>query len=73
MHTLDTVTLPTRAASARALAEGFCQGTPLRHELAARGDLETLTRAVGDELTRALGPGVVEGVVTAHVVDASPA
>ncbi len=68
---LEHVVLPGRASSARALAEGFGLGSPLRFALAERGQLEPLVTALGEEMTRRLGDSPLEAdnaaiVVTAH-------
>lgn len=69
---IERVVLRGRAASARAIAEGFCRGTPLRFALAERGDLDALTEAVAEEMTQRLGDGPVEGDLAGYVVTASP-
>ena len=51
----ETVTLEGQAASAADLAAGYCNGTPLRAEIEARGDLAAATVIVADELERRLG------------------
>jgi SAM-dependent methyltransferase len=68
---VTAVTLEGTAASAADLAAGYCAGTPLRAEIAARGDLGTATAAVADEMTALLGTGPVTGAMTAYVVEAS--
>ena len=65
---VDRVVLDGRAASAGTLAEGFCLGSPLRFELAERGDLAELQQAVAEQMTLRLGPGLVEGDLAALVV-----
>jgi SAM-dependent methyltransferase len=65
-----TVTLAGTAASADDLARGFCTGSPLRAELAARGDVDALTERVSAALTASLGDGPVTGAMSAHVVEA---
>lgn len=67
---VETVRLRGSSPSARALAEGFCLGTPLRFELEERGNLEELTGAVGDRMTARLGEGPLDGELTALVVTA---
>src|SRR5690348_4835449 len=47
----EVVTLDGDAASAADVAAGFCAGTPLRMEMAARGDLAVGTKVVADEMT----------------------
>ncbi len=67
---VEAVTLDGCAASAADLAAGYCAGTPLRAEIAARSDLATATVAVADEMTALLGAGPVTGAMTAYVVEA---
>jgi len=71
-RSVETVTLPGRAASAADVAAGFCQGTPLRAEIEARGDLAAATAVIADEMTHRLGRGEVVGHMTAHVIEAVP-
>jgi len=54
------------------VAAGFCAGTPLRMELAARGDLAEGTKVVAEEMTARLGAGRVTASMTAYVVEARP-
>jgi SAM-dependent methyltransferase len=68
---IDRLVLRGRAVSAQVVAEGFCGGTPLRFALQQRGSLDTLTRAVGVEMTRILGSGEVEGDLTGFIVTAT--
>ena len=67
---IDTLAVPSHAASARDAAVAFCQGTPLRNEIEAR-DPFALERAT-DAATRALqarfGDGPVDATIRAHVV-----
>lgn len=69
---IDTMTLPSRAASAHDAATGFCQGTPLRGEIEARapGGLQGATDAVAAALAARYGSGVIEAPMQAHVVTA---
>jgi hypothetical protein len=69
--TVETVTLEGRAVSARDIADGYCNGTPLRPEIEARGDLETTISDVTAQLERTFGSGPVSGRMTAHVIEAS--
>jgi SAM-dependent methyltransferase len=66
----ETVTETSQAASARIPATAFCQGTPLRTELEARGP-DALSRAT-DHCERALiqdyGSRLLAGHMQAHVV-----
>jgi SAM-dependent methyltransferase len=68
----DAVTLDGHAASAADVAAGFCIGTPLRMEMAARGDLAEGTKVVAEEMTARLGAGPVTAPMTAYVVEARP-
>ena len=71
----ETVTLRSRAASARDPAVGMCEGSPLRNEIEAR-DPSRLGQAV-DAASRAIaerfGTGAVDGKMQAHILTASPA
>jgi len=68
---LTTVTLSGSGTSAAEVAEGFCQGTPLRARLEAVGSLAEVTAQVAAALTATLGSGPVSGRLTAHVVTAT--
>ena len=70
---IDTVAARSRAASARIPAVAYCQGTPLRNEIAAIGglSLEAATQAATAELRRRFGDGPIEGPVKALVIEAS--
>ncbi|QIL82845.1 class I SAM-dependent methyltransferase [Diaphorobacter sp. HDW4A] len=72
VNTVDTVTLPSRADSARDAAIGFCQGTPLRAEIEARGEnlLERATDIATAALAQRFGAGPVTANMQAHVVGA---
>ncbi|WP_218943768.1 class I SAM-dependent methyltransferase [Pseudoduganella albidiflava] len=68
---IDTVALPANAPGARAVAEGFCQGTPLRAEIEARGgDVIAVTAAAADHLERHFGAGEFRAGLQAHVISA---
>lgn len=67
LDSLDRVVLTGHAPSARSVAEGFGLGTPLRFALEERGNLDELVRALGDEMTRRLGPGSISGELAAFV------
>ncbi len=71
----ETVTLRSRAASARDPAIGMCEGSPLRNEIEAR-DASRLGEAI-DRAARAIadrfGEGAVDGKTQAHILTASPA
>ncbi len=62
-----------RAASADAAATAYCQGTPLRNEIAARGaDLGEITALVADALRKDFGDGPITGQIRALLVTARP-
>jgi SAM-dependent methyltransferase len=65
-----TITLPacSRAASAQRVADAFCQGTPLRGEIEARGSMQQATDIATSALIRRLGDGPLEGRIQAHIV-----
>lgn len=67
---LETVSKVGRAASARDAAIGLCQGTPLRNEIEARGDLELATKVAAEALSASFGSGPLEAPMSAHVVSA---
>lgn len=67
---IDRVVLPGTASSARAVADGYCLGSPLRFQLQARGDLDELRGRVGNEMEARLGTGPIEGQLAAYVVTA---
>ena len=66
---IETVILPSRAASARQAATGFAHGSPLRTEIAARDP--SLLQQAAERATSALeaeyGAGPIEAVMTANV------
>jgi ubiquinone/menaquinone biosynthesis C-methylase UbiE len=66
----DTVTERSRATSARIAAMAYCQGTPLRNEIEARGPskLEEATEVAAAALANRFGSGAVDGRIQAHVV-----
>lgn len=59
-----------RAASVRDVVLGLGQGSPLRAEIEARGDLEAVTAEIAEALARRFGHGAVEGRLRAHVFSA---
>ncbi|MGX5736407.1 class I SAM-dependent methyltransferase [Bosea thiooxidans] len=69
---IERVEKRARAASALDVATGFCQGTPIRGEIEARGGpgLMAVTEAVARALERRFGSGPVEGGIAAFVVSA---
>jgi SAM-dependent methyltransferase len=68
--TVDRVVRTGVAASAEALARGFCTGTPLRQQILDRGDLEETVEIVAAVMTAELGEGEVRGAMAAYLVDA---
>jgi ubiquinone/menaquinone biosynthesis C-methylase UbiE len=70
---IDVVAARSKAASAYDAAFGYCQGSPLRGEIEARGGpagLQNATRHAADALVRHCGKGVIEGGIAALVVTA---
>jgi ubiquinone/menaquinone biosynthesis C-methylase UbiE len=69
---IEGVELRSRSASPREPAIGFCQGTPLRSEIEARGAslLEEATSAAEHALAFRFGPRVLDGKMRAYVVNA---
>jgi ubiquinone/menaquinone biosynthesis C-methylase UbiE len=70
---VDGVDALSKAPTARHVAVAFCQGTPLRNEIEARGAsrLEEATNRVADALARRFGDGAIEGRIRALVISAS--
>jgi len=66
----DTVTATSRAESPRIAAMAYCQGTPTRAELEARGAdaLQRATDLCEKALAQAFGPAAIEGRIQALVV-----
>lgn len=66
----ETVEARSVAASPRIPAIAYCQGTPLRSEIEARGasSLDTATDAAADAIARRFGAGRVDGKIQAAVV-----
>jgi SAM-dependent methyltransferase len=68
---VDTRTARSRAESPRIAAVAYCQGTPLRLELEARGlPLTEATDLAEVALAKKFGPGRVDGRIQALVVEA---
>jgi ubiquinone/menaquinone biosynthesis C-methylase UbiE len=69
---VETVDHTSKAASPNVPAVAFCQGTPLRNEIEARGaSLEAATVAATAQLAQRFGNGAIEGRIRAHVITAS--
>jgi len=57
----------SHAPSAHIPATAYCQGTPLRNEIEARGDLQKATSVAECALERHFGNGIIEGQIQALV------
>jgi len=68
---VETLHLSSRVESVAALATGYCEGSPVRAELARRGDVAALTGPVVAEMETLLGPGPITGTMAAHEVTAT--
>jgi ubiquinone/menaquinone biosynthesis C-methylase UbiE len=65
---IETKAAQSRAPSARHVALAYCQGTPLRNEIEARGDLEAATEHASSAIARRHGSGEVSAKIQAHVI-----
>ncbi len=65
---VSTVAKISAAPSPRHPAIGYAQGTPLRGEIEARGDLEAVTESAARAIADAFGSGPVAGNIQAHVI-----
>ena len=67
---IETRTEESRGPSARLVAVAYCQGTPLRNEIEARGadKLEAATEHAATALARKHGNGKVAAKIQAHVI-----
>jgi SAM-dependent methyltransferase len=67
---IHTVAARSQAATARIPAFAYCQGTPLRNEIEARGNsrLDEATDLASVAIAKRFGPGPVDGKIQAHVV-----
>ena len=71
---VEKLTARSVAPSARDAAIAYCQGTPLRSEIEARGGaLEEATRVAAEAIEQRFGSGAVDGKIQAYVVEAQPA
>jgi len=68
--TIETRAEESRAPSPRQVAVAYCQGTPLRNEIEARGadKLEVATEHAASAIARKHGSGEVAAKIQAHVV-----
>jgi SAM-dependent methyltransferase len=71
---ITTLAARSVAATPRIPAVAYCHGTPLRHEIEARGPgrLDEATDRATEAIARRFGTGVVDGKIQAHVVEARP-
>jgi len=71
--TIEAVEHISPARSPREAAVAYCQGTPLRSEIEARGapGLEAATDADADALAQRFGNGAIEGRIRALVISAT--
>jgi ubiquinone/menaquinone biosynthesis C-methylase UbiE len=70
---IETRAKVSRAPSARDAATAYCQGTPLRNEIEARGAslLQLATDRAAQAIARRHGEGAVAGKIQAHVIVAA--
>jgi len=68
--TIETREAQSRAPSARHVALAYCQGTPLRNEIEARGAdrLEAATDHAASVITARHGSGEISAKIQAHIV-----
>jgi len=66
----STIAARSKAASPRIPATAFCQGTPLRNEIEARGSatLDEATNVAAAAIAKRFGSGPVAGKIQAHVI-----
>ena len=69
---VETVMLAAGGLTADQLAVGFCQGTPLRHEIEERDQtgLAATTQAVAQSLCERFGQGRIQSTIQAHLITA---
>jgi ubiquinone/menaquinone biosynthesis C-methylase UbiE len=67
---IETVDHVSKAASPKVAAVAYCQGTPMRNEIEARGSLEAATDAATKLLSQRFGSDAIEGRIRAHVITA---
>jgi len=67
---ISTVAARSKATSSRVPAVAYCQGTPLRSEIEARGAsrLGEATDVAAEAVARRFGRGAVDGKIQAHIV-----
>src|SRR5947208_911749 len=65
---IETREAQSRAPSARHAALAYCQGTPLRNEIEARGNLEAATDHAASVIETRHGNGEIAAKIQAHVI-----
>ncbi|MES0023515.1 MULTISPECIES: methyltransferase domain-containing protein [unclassified Mesorhizobium] len=65
---IDTRAEQSRASSPRLPAVAYCQGTPLRNEIEARGKLEAATDHAASVIAARHGSGEVAAKIQAHMI-----
>ena len=67
---IETLAKRSHAASPSDVAIAYCQGTPLRNEIEARGPTRLMhaTNIAEQALAKRFGPGAIDGKIQAHVV-----
>ncbi|MER9816064.1 methyltransferase domain-containing protein [Mesorhizobium sp. M0129] len=68
---IETRAEQSRASSPRLPAVAYCQGTPLRNEIEARGKLEAATDHAASVIAARHGSGEVAAKIQAHVIVAT--
>lgn len=70
---IETVTARSRTPSAHTAAMAYCQGSPWRAEIEAKGSpgLGEVTAAAARAIEKQFGSGAVDGKIQAHVVTVS--
>jgi ubiquinone/menaquinone biosynthesis C-methylase UbiE len=66
--TIETRAEQSRASSPRIPAVAYCQGTPLRNEIEARGKLDAATDHAAAAIANRHGSGEVSAKIQAHVI-----
>lgn len=66
---IETLPALSRAENARMAAIAYCEATPLRNEIEARGPLAQATDAATSALAARFGTGAIEGRIQALVVE----
>jgi SAM-dependent methyltransferase len=67
---IETVTLRAQASSARDVAIGFCQGSPLRNEIEERAPdgIDAATNAAAAVIANRFGHGAIDAPMQAHII-----